>query len=268
MHEVREEVEALFRHAKQRDGAVITQDSVSGLPEPIRRMLRRAGTMGTAVPSTVRLRQRGTFRMAEGAPWIPFTAGEYFTTDPPGFVWVARMEPAPLVSIVGRDLFMDGHGNMDIRLWSLFRVANVSGPEIDQGALLRYLNETMWFPAAALSPYITWEAVDDTSARATMSNAGSTVSATFFIDPVGRLMNMVADRYRYTAGKYSLDRWSTPIREYGVWNGIFVPTEGEGVWKLDTGDFPYIRLCIVDLEYDQPAVYGSKSCRAALGDAA
>jgi hypothetical protein len=262
MHGVREDVGRLFRDARPPSTAPIRENDLAGLPAPVQRMLHRAGAVGATMPSTVRLRQRGTFRLREEAPWGAFTAEEYFTTDPPGFIWVAAMKPAPLVSIVGRDRFIDGHGNMDIRLWALFRVANASGPEVDQGALLRYLNETMWFPAAALSRYMTWDAVDDASARATMSYAGATVRATFFIDPVGRLTNVVADRYRYTAGSYSLDRWSTPIFEYGEWNGIFVPTGGEGVWKLEGGDFPYIRLRVVDLEYDQPLVYPRRHCNA------
>ena len=56
--------------------------------------------------------------------------------------------------------------------------ADATGPKVDQGALLRYLNETMWFPAAALSPYITWQDKNANSATATMSYESVTAAAT------------------------------------------------------------------------------------------
>ena len=49
---------------------------------------------------------------------------------------------------------------------------DAKGKEIDQGALLRYLGEIVWVPSAALSDYITWEEMDSTTARATMSYEG------------------------------------------------------------------------------------------------
>jgi len=39
-----------------------------------------------------------------------------------------------------------------------------TGSEIDQGAMMRYLNEMTWFPAAFLGENISWRAIDDTSA--------------------------------------------------------------------------------------------------------
>ena len=58
-------------------------------------------------------------------------------------------------------------------LHSLWLVnVDAKGKEIDQGALLRYLGEIVWVPSAALSDYITWEEMDSTTARATMSYEG------------------------------------------------------------------------------------------------
>jgi hypothetical protein len=184
---------------------------------------------------------------------MPFEAEEYYTIDPPGFIWIARMKMAPGVTMSGRDRYVGGHGSIDMRLFGLFPVARESGPKLDHGALLRYLNETMWFPAAALSPCITWEAIDANSARATMSYGGISAPATFIFDDQGRLTNMIAERY-YLAGD-ELETWQTPIHGYDTFGGVRVPSEGQGVWKLDSGDFAYIRLHVTDLEYDEPSLY-------------
>jgi hypothetical protein len=36
----------------------------------------------------VRLTQEGQFRMGEDKGWMPFRAQKYYTTDPPGYVWI------------------------------------------------------------------------------------------------------------------------------------------------------------------------------------
>jgi len=58
------------------------------------------------------------------------------------------------------------------------------------------------------------------------------------------------------SGGAILKKWSTPIEEYAEINGIMVPVRGEGVWKLSSGDFSYVRINeIPDLEYNNPNIY-------------
>ena len=227
---------------------VVTDAELEPLPEPVRRWLRWAQVPGTTVPRTVRLTQEGTFRLREDQGWMPFTATQHYTTDPPAFVWSTTMQMMPLVSLSGRDRYTDGIGDMDMRLLSLIPVANTQGGRLNQGAMLRFLNETMWFPAAALQPYISWAARNDTSATATMSFGGETASAIFHFDPEGRITNMTA--HRANDERNEILPWSTPITAYGEHHGVRMPVEGSGVWSYETGDFDYIRLRIVDIEYD------------------
>jgi hypothetical protein len=230
-------------------GAIVTEADLAALPDPVRRWLRWAGVVGTARPAVVRLTQEGRFRQGEDQGWMPFTAEEVYTTNPPGFLWSTRMRMAPGLSIVGRDRYAEGRGSIEMRLLGVVTVAEASGERLDQGALLRYLNETMWFPAAVLSPSITWEAVDARSARATMSHAGITASAVFVFDDEGRRVDMIAERY--DLGSDWVQTWSTPITAYGEFNGISIPTEGTGVWKYESGDFAYIELRITGVAYNE-----------------
>lgn len=161
------------------------------------------------------------------------------------------MEMYPLVSVVGRDRFAEGAGSIEMRLLGLVPVANASGPELDQGALLRYLNETMWFPAAALAPIIAWDEVDENSARATIELGGRSASAVFVFDREGRPVDMAAERY--DLGRDRVERWSTPLTAWGEFGGIRVPTAGSALWRYDSGDFPYIELRITGIEYDPPS---------------
>jgi hypothetical protein len=249
---VTQQVRHLFAASNGRS-RLVTEADLVGLPEPVQRWLRWSNVVGTAYPVTVRLRQQGEFRMGQDRGWMRFTAQEYYTTDPPGYVWKVIFRMAPLVTVRGRDRYADGQASIVMRLLSLIPVANDHGPGLDQGAMLRFLNETMWFPAGVLSPYISWEARDATSAVATMRYGGVSASATFLFDEQGRLINMTAERFD-NANKAMLP-WSTPISDYGQFAGIRVPVQGAGVWQYERGEFPYIRLRVTDLEYNRPEPY-------------
>lgn len=188
------EVNELFEKSKQGDGTV-TEEDIKGLPEPVQSYLRYTNNVGKKKIKTVRLKQKGFMRTKEGGNWLPFEAEEYFSTEPPAFIWNATMRPLPFLQIKGRDKYVDGKGNMYIKLLPVTQIADATGPEMDQGTLLRYLNEIMWFPTAYLSKYIVWEAIDNNSAKATMSYKGVTASAVVYFNEKGEFINFVADRY-------------------------------------------------------------------------
>ncbi|MCA1781607.1 MAG: hypothetical protein LC679_05330 [Intrasporangiaceae bacterium] len=227
--------------------APVSEEDLATLPEPVRRWLRWSGVVGRPIPSTVRLRQEGELRIG-GRGWIPFTAQEYYSTASPAFVWKARITMASGVEVVGKDSYLDGRGALEMRLLGVVPVARDSGPAVDEADLLRFLNEIMWFPAGALIPEITWEPVDDGSARATMTHGAASGTATFFFDAQGRLTNMVADRYDRESA--AVVPWSTPVGSYGEFDGVRLSTSGEAVYTRPSGDYSYIRLRVTDVEFD------------------
>ena len=197
-------------------------------------------------------------RTAPDKPWMPVVAEQYFSVDPPGFVWHVNGRMMRFVPIAGRDRYADGHGSMLIKLASLITVADGRGPEIDQGAMLRYLGEIVWFPSAALSHAITWEAIDARSARATMRSGGVTAAAVFTFDERGRFARLSAERYMSGAGGPTLEKWFIPATEWRQVRGIEMPVRGNAVWKLAGGDFDYYRWEIIDVEINQPALYADE----------
>jgi len=190
-------------------------------------------------------------RGAPDQPWMPVDAEQYFTTDPPGFEWIARLKVNPLMWVTGRDRYFDGEGAMDMLAVSLVPVVHARGPELNQGVLLRYLTETVWFPSAVLSTLITWEPIDSESARATLEYRGTRASATFTIDDDGAVLRADANRYREERGRYTLRPWSIPINAYGEFAGTRMPVAGDATWRLENGDLPYYRWRITSLTYDE-----------------
>lgn len=138
---------------------------------------------------------------------------------------------------------------MLIKAASLITVANASGEAMDQGSMLRYLNEMMWFPTALLGDNISFQAIGDTSARVTLTDHGRTATATMSFDAEGRLIEFVAKRSAMAAGGSRLATWSVPVIEYGEVEGLRLPVRVKAVWRLADGDLDYIDVRITQLQY-------------------
>ncbi len=69
-------------------------------------------------------------------------------------------------------------------------------------------------------------------------------------DDVGRLTNFTAKRYRTSEGGFSIDAWSTPILAYGESAGLRLPTRGQAVWNVPSGDLVHADLQIGEVEYN------------------
>jgi hypothetical protein len=253
--EVSDQVRGLLASAARADGAIVRASDIQPLPPPVRAWLVRSGVVGKARARTLRLKQRGEMRTSPEQAWMPARAEQYFSVDPPGFVWSVDVTMFRVVPIVGRDSYSGGKGRMLIKAASLVNVVDASGDKIDQGTLLRFLGEIVWFPSAALSPHITWQAVDRTTARATMSYRGVSASALFSFDEHGRFSTLRAQRYMGSGDAAKLEEWVVPATRWRVVRGIEIPVSGEVVWKLKAGDFSYYRWEIEDVEVDATAPY-------------
>ncbi|WP_137286390.1 DUF6920 family protein [Halorussus salinisoli] len=244
-------VDELYSDADLPSERVFTEEDVEGLPDPVRRYFETVLTEGQRYVGEVRLEQRGEFRLGdEEAGWKPLTATQHFTVGPPGFVWDAEIELLPLVSVRVVDAYAAGEGFLRAKLLSTVTVAEADpSPEMNAGELLRYLAEAVWFPTALLpSAGVEWEAVDDRSARATITDRGTTASLAFHFDDRNRVERVHAER-RYRMEDDAFAPWTGYFRDYRERNGILVPTDARVAWDLPDGESSYWRARITDIDH-------------------
>jgi hypothetical protein len=234
---------------------IVTEEDLEGLPEPVSGYLKCMQIVGKEKTVTCRLKQRGLIRTQPNQGWMPFTAEEYFSVEPPGFLWHAKARFALLPLLHARDIYTEGKGNMLISFLSMIPVVNAYGKELDQGALLRFLGEMVWFPSAFLSDYIEWEAINSSSARARITSGEESASALFRFDKEDEIVEFITERYRSTNGKFSLDKYSTLLKDYKEINGIRVPTLVEAMWKLESGEFRYFKCRLTRIDYNKHYLY-------------
>jgi len=231
----------------------ITEEMIQKLPEPVQRYMRYTGVIGRPWIESVWLKQTGRFRQGPDKPWMEMRAEQRYTTRPPGFIWNAAFRMAGMSLLRAVDRYEGGQGRMTGKLAGLVTLFDVRGEKLDQGAMLRYLSEMIWFPTAFLGENISWEGVDEASARVVFTDHGRSVEGSIFFDEEGRFTVFKAQRYRMVGDEFSLDWWSTPVTEYATLSGLNLPVDGQAVWNLPEGDFSYIDLRIVELEYHPAA---------------
>ncbi len=228
---------------------VVTRDMTDDLPLPVRRWIEGSGVIGREMIHEVELTQQGRMRLTpEQERWAEVEAVQYFNVQDPAFSW--RVETSMMgLPVAGRDLFTDGRGSMEIRLLSLIPVVNVSDHrKLNESTLQRYLGEILWFPTAALQEYISWERVDDYTARAVMRWGGTEGSALFSFNESGEPVSFTAWRYRDIEDEEPFE-WTARVHEYRDMQGIKIPTKLSATWVLDEGKFTWYEFEVRDIMY-------------------
>lgn len=250
-HQVMREIEQLAATAPAQPAATVTGADLAGLPAPLQRYFRFTGVVGKPRPRLVHLTHAGVIRTKPDASWMPVHGEEYFSVNPPGFIWYAQMQTGPLNLISVRDHYVNGEGNVLVKLAGLFTVGD-SGPnrEINQSALLRYAGEAVWFPAALLMrDAIAWEPIDDASVRMIVHDHDAQATAILTFNERGELTQLFSnDRYRDATP----EPWTVYCRHYRELAGVQIPTEVEVVWNQPAGDFSYAIFQVTALEFDPP----------------
>ncbi len=230
---------------------IITDTDVEELPAPVYKWIQNTGMIGKPAIRSVYAKQKALMKMKpEQKDWKSAEAEQYATMDVPAFIWTVTMNMAPLIKIKGRDKFVDGKGEMLIKINSLINVVNEKGERMDEGTMQRFLGELVWYPSLALSPYISWETNDEFSAKATMNYNGTTGSGTFYFDEKGDFIKFIALRFKGNEADAKRYPWILTVDDYAVFEGIKVPSKMKATWKLDEGDWTWLNLEITDIKYN------------------
>ncbi len=231
-----------------------SQKGLADLPAPVRKYLQFALGGRSKSVSSVRIKQSGSFRLSEKDSWTPVTANQLLALGKPAFVWHARLQPHPYVWTESRDILHEGVAKTEHRLYSAFPfpLKRFIGKAADVSALVRYLTEAPWLPAALLpSDHLSWKAIDDRTARATLIYNGYRVSADFTFNSESEITQVTTrDRTWNRSGASEAHPWIARYQRYELHSGIKVPMEMETEWSINGKSFPYARLQVDTIAFE------------------
>ena len=100
----------------------------------------------------------------------------------------------------------------------------------------------MWLPTALLpSEYLTWMPIAEDSARATLTDASTTVSIDVRFGVQGEIASISTLRHRDVNGVLELTPWVGRYRDYTSISGMMIPLAAEVEWIVPQGPIPYWR---------------------------
>jgi hypothetical protein len=232
--------------------SAVAHEALADLPAPVRRYFAFALVPGQKLVLRAHFGQAGVLRADDGAAWKPFTAVEHFSTRPVGFVWDAAIAMMAMVPARIRDGYAGGAGASEASVAGLIPVGKLgSSPEVTSSSLLRYLAESPWLPTALLPQAgVRWTPLDHDRARATLTDATTTVSMEVEFGGRGEIVRVSALRYRDVRGTAVLTPWTGRFHDYVRTAGMMIPLSAEAGWNPPEGAFSVWRGHITKADYE------------------
>ena len=227
---------------------------LEGLPASVQRYFRAVLKDGQRVITAATVEHTGTFNLSQtGEQWKPFTSQQRVVTRSPGFVWNGHITAMPGVAVHVHDAYIAGVGILKPSVLGLYALADVEGSgDIAMGELMRYFVEAAWIPTALLpSQGVQWEAVDEHSAKATLTDRSLSVTMLMTFDDAGLIRSARFEARGMMVGKTIVQMpWEGRWSNYQWRDGMRVPLTGEVAWLTPQGRKPYFRGTVTALSFE------------------
>ena len=225
---------ALVQGVSRPGTTTVDFDSFSTLPPPVARYFRHVLAENQKLIKTATMQQSGRLRTSTTTDaWSEFTARHVVAPAATGFVWIARVAMPLATHVRVVDSYIAGVGGGRVSILSAFTVAAEAGdPELNSGALHRYLSEAVWYPTALLPQSgVRWSPVDDHAAMATVTDGRTTVSLEFRFNDIGEVVGIYSPgRFGRFDQAYSRVPWEGHFHDYQSRGGMRIPSYGEVGW--------------------------------------
>ena len=234
--------------------AVFDPAILEGLPQPARRYFLFTIAPGTPLSSAVEIEMEGEIRLGTRQhPNAMTMRARQLLAAPHGLVWKLQARKG-VIRISGSDGI--GCGQSWTRFWLLGTIPVVragGGPDHMRSAFGRVIAEAVFFAPSALLPRdgVTWEAVGDNVARATVSCSGMTQSMDLTVGEDGRPAMVVIPRWSNANPEktYRVQPFGGYPSEFRVFDGYTLPTRFEGGnWIGTEAYFPFYMARIKDVK--------------------
>ena len=222
------------------EAAAFTTRMIADLPDPVRRWLAHVIAPGTPLLTSVELSMHGQIRL--GA-WRDFTGVQRLAPGR-GFVWAAtaRMYGLPIVGFDRYSRYTRGTGETLWKMLGRVPVLSGGGPDVTRSAADRYAGELLVVvPAAALSPYVSWQAVDEHRATARIRVGAGQHDVSLTVSAAGELSSLSTARWGATDdGTFAERPFTADFTGEVTFDGVTMPKEIAAGWAPE----PFIRYTL------------------------
>ncbi len=232
--------------------AVLIEDDIKHLPQPVQKYIIYSGSMGREKIHNFRVSFKGGFKPNPQSGFLKFNSVQYNFYDEPTRIFYIKAKKFG-IPLDGLHLYAGPSATMQIKVASLFRVVDAKGPEMNRGETVTLFNDMcIMAPASLIDKNIEWETINSLTVKAKYTNQGNTITAILFFNEKGELIDFSSDdRYESADGKaYKSYTWTTPVKDYTEFYGRKLACYGELIWHKPAGNFCYGKFTLTDIEYN------------------
>jgi len=224
-------------------------ESVNDLPEPAQRYFRYTISSGAPLWTVAQIEMTGELGLGTKAtPNYRVMRAKQILAPPFGLVW--RLKAG---AISGSDGILRETSWTRFWLFNLLPVVRVAGTNDHlRSAFGRVVAEAaIWVPASLLpSDRVTWDCVNDDTARAMVRSAGQSQAVEITVAASGQPIQIVIRRWS-NANPQKQFRWQSfggTLGAFREFDGYFLPTRVEGGNLIGTKDyFPFYRARVSNI---------------------
>ena len=244
----RNDVKSHLRQTFETPGGLLTEADIQSLPQPVQKYLKFSGVINKPRVKNMRIIFDGEMR-SKGKDWFAFQSVQYNFFDDPTRLFFMKARMFGMV-VPGYHDYQNKTARMNVKLFGLFPVMQAKGPEMNKAETVTVFNDMcLMAPATLIDKRIQWEPIDSVSAKEYFSNGINKISAILYFNEKGELVNFISDD-RYVIDEKKQYRFSTPVKEYKVINGMNVMAYGEAVWHYPDGEFVYGKFTLKSIDYN------------------
>lgn len=222
-------------------------------PMPVQKYIEKSGYIGKEKMSFLKMKYKDVdFMQGQNGPKLKIDYTQYnFVKNPDRLAFIDSSMLG--VSFEGYDSYKNGKGGMKGVIAKLITLFNQQGDEMDKACLVTFLAESFFAPNILLQDYITFEALDDFSVKATINYKGASTGGIFTFNEQYEMTSFTTnDRAVIGAdGNIEYVKWTAVCENYQqAENGIKYPTQFKAIWNYPDKDFVYFDGKISAVEYD------------------
>lgn len=234
------------------DPARFAPEMVADLPEPARRYFGYTIQPGTPLLPVAEIDMEGRFSLGDrDTPAYKPMQARQILAAPDGFVWAMRTRGGMPVS------GSDSASWTRFRIFWLIPVARLGGdPDHRRSAYGRYVAEAViWTPAALLpGPGVTWQPVDETTARVTVRHGQLEQAVDVTVEDDGRPVRVAFQRWSNANPDkvHRLQPFGGHMSDFREVEGYRLPFRVEAGNMFGTDDyFPFFIAEVTDIRFPQ-----------------
>lgn len=244
--------EEIVEIAKARAPQRPSDADFAALPAPVQRYFTYVFPNGVTEMQLVRLTSEGQFRRPQTESFSFTTAEQVIALPEPALMFSATTPIIPGIWARAYDFFANGEMEMNAKILSTLTVVDErETPELNTISLRRWLLEAALFPQALLpGGPVTWDAIDDNSARATVSADGLQSTMVVHFDETGAITHMVADEDGNLNTPYHGSGEHVTRTDYREVQGVMIP-HAFVISRMAGGElYPFFKARLTDLRFE------------------